>query len=723
MKKSPSSRFYRIFSAFALVCTFSLLGQSRGWAQTFTWQGTTSGWNTAGNWTPVGGPPNAGADTAVFANTGTTTVNPAAAPIGVLTYNANALAFTITTGTLTIDSGSSGSITLNGSANTETISSVIAGSHGEVISGTGTLDLAGANTFTGGLSIATTFVEISGGKTGGPSSLGGNTALSMSGGATLDNISSSTDTITMAVSVSVQTAFQNDTSATFGVNGGLGGSGTITINTGATSGSVGFGGTVTTDTFTGTIDDNGSLLGNTVGTAYTSGASGGLGLSALVMGNSGTFTAAQNQFIGSLAGSGSGSSVIIGAGKTLSIGGDNTNTSYAGVISSNNTAGVNGSSGNGALTKIGTGSLTLSNANTFGGATNISSGVLILSNALALQDSSLVTTGLSVSSGTYVSLSSVTTPTFGGISGTGNLATAIQNYSSVTALTLNPISNSYTGVIADGATGMTLTITGGTGIQTLGNANTYTGATRINGGTLTLTSSGSIANSPSINVASGATFNISAYTTYSLASGQTLSGGGTVNAVTSLNAVHTTSIASGSFLTPSAVTMAATKLTFNGNLSLAGTTKLTLYSGTTSYDSVAISGGGTLTYGGTLNVAISGSESSGTYTLFSGISSSTTSGDFSSSGVTVDGGTLSDSMSTGTWTGTGMGGESAIFYTTGTMDGDLILGADSAVPEPGTWALVVLGGIIGWFRIWMLQRDRPMEDSGVASSASLIDNT
>jgi autotransporter-associated beta strand protein len=106
-------------------------------------------------------------------------------------------------------------------------------------------------------------------------------------------------------------------------------------------------------------------------------------------------------------------------------------------------------------------------------------------------------------------LNSVTSPTFGGLNGSKNLASLFNSstggYGSVTNVTLNPgtgASHSYSGVIADGATGMTLTKTGA-GTQTLTGPNTYTGATTVSAGTLTLGASGVIADSSVVNLNAG----------------------------------------------------------------------------------------------------------------------------------------------------------------------------------------------------------------------------
>jgi autotransporter-associated beta strand protein len=171
---------------------------------------------------------------------------------------------------------------------------------------------------------------------------------------------------------------------------------------------------------------------------------------------------------------------------------------------------TNLSSEGGTLTKLGTGVLILNAANTFNGATTVSAGTLQLNNSLALQNSPINTTGSITGNSTQgIILNAVTTPTFGGLTGDKNLAslfnTSTGNYSSVTNVTLNPgtgASHSYSGVIADGATGMSLTKSG-VGTQTLTGPNTYTGATTVSAGTLTLGASGVISDSSVVNLDGG----------------------------------------------------------------------------------------------------------------------------------------------------------------------------------------------------------------------------
>jgi len=86
-------------------------------------------------------------------------------------------------------------------------------------------------------------------------------------------------------------------------------------------------------------------------------------------------------------------------------------------------------------------------------------------------------------------------------------------------------------VIGDNGPATALTLGGLGGTLILTNNETYTGATYVNNGTLTLAGGGSISSSPLITVSAGAMIDASQLSsgTLSLASGQTLDGNGTVN--------------------------------------------------------------------------------------------------------------------------------------------------------------------------------------------------
>ncbi len=162
-------------------------------------------------------------------------------------------------------------------------------------------------------------------------------------------------------------------------------------------------------------------------------------------------------------------------------------------IDSNTTVGVDAdtltltgfyeSGGSFGLTKVGAGTLVLTQASTYTGNTLITGGTIALGNANALQNSAFDTA--SVNGG--LDVTGYATPTLGGLTGSVDLSpTLITGYGSVTGLTLNPQTGSsvtYSGAIAEGATGMMLTKSGA-GTQTLTGSNTISGGVMINGGTL-----------------------------------------------------------------------------------------------------------------------------------------------------------------------------------------------------------------------------------------------
>jgi autotransporter-associated beta strand protein len=122
------------------------------------------------------------------------------------------------------------------------------------------------------------------------------------------------------------------------------------------------------------------------------------------------------------------------------------------------------------------------------------------------------------------------------LTGNKNLATVFATgggYSSLTNVTLNPVTGatpSYSGVIANGVPGMTLTKTGA-GTQTLTAANTYSGPTVINAGVLEINAANNIGDSSVTNTISfgGGTLRSTA-NTYSLGANRniTLTGAGTI---------------------------------------------------------------------------------------------------------------------------------------------------------------------------------------------------
>ncbi|CAN7652240.1 hypothetical protein LJR016_005102 [Devosia sp. LjRoot16] len=100
-----------------------------------------------------------------------------------------------------------------------------------------------------------------------------------------------------------------------------------------------------------------------------------------------------SETIGSLAGGGaSGGNVQIAAGQTLTTGGANTSTSFAGIIS-----------GSGGLTKAGSGTFILSGSNSYGGITTVAAGVLDVTGSLTGTSQLDITGGSFIGYGTSIS--------------------------------------------------------------------------------------------------------------------------------------------------------------------------------------------------------------------------------------------------------------------------------------------------------------------------------
>jgi autotransporter-associated beta strand protein len=236
--------------------------------------------------------------------------------------------------------------------------------------------------------------------------------------------------------------------------------------------------------------------------------------------------------------------------------------------------------------------LTLSGANTYTGETRIDSGILDIANPLALQNSPIDTTSTATGTSTSGFRTTLTSLAFGGLTGNQNLSsifsTVSGGYSSVANLTLNPGTNdspSYSGVIANGAAGMSLTKTG-EGTQTLTGSNTYTGPTILpaNSGTLDIGGAGRLGAGTyagTISIGSGSAFE------YSSSADQKLNG-----------SISGTGLLRKS-ISSSDLTLGASNISFTGTVSLgkgaiilghsnaiSGANALTLESGTTLKTSV-----------------------------------------------------------------------------------------------------------------------------------------
>lgn len=206
---------------------------------------------------------------------------------------------------------------------------------------------------------------------------------------------------------------------------------------------------------------------------------------------------------------------------------------------------VNTLSGAGGIAQQGVGTLTLSGtANTYTGATSfggsgISSGVLEITKlanggqASSIGASSnaadrLVFGGNTTGTLRYIGSGDSTDRRFsvggvgaifdasgsGAVNFTNTAAVAYSGASNTTrSLTLtgtNTGNNTMTALVGNNGTGVTTITKDGTGTWVLAGANTYTGNTNVNAGTLVLGTTGSINNSVGVNIAAGAAFDTTA---------------------------------------------------------------------------------------------------------------------------------------------------------------------------------------------------------------------
>jgi len=227
------------------------------------------------------------------------------------------------------------------------------------------------------------------------------------------------------------------------------------------------GGTVTltgVNTYSGTTTVQGGTLELSGGNAIAN-------TGAVVLANAALLSLVNSETIGSLQGTGA---VQLGS-RTLAVGSDNSSTTYAGVLSGSN----------GAITKQGTGTFTISGANTFTGTTTISAGTLQLGAAGALP----TTAFLDVASGATFSLNNFNQQAT--VQGAGNIV-----------LGSGTLTTSFFGSVVHSGTisGSGGIVKGNGGTLTLNGLSNYTGPTSVNAGTLELNGS----STSTIGVASGA---------------------------------------------------------------------------------------------------------------------------------------------------------------------------------------------------------------------------
>ena len=192
-------------------------------------------------------------------------------------------------------------------------------------------------------------------------------------------------------------------------------------------------------------------------------------------------------------------------------------------------------SGTGNLVQSGAGTTTVSGTNTYSGTTTVSAGELKAGSTSAFGANSAV----SVSGGAILSLDG-NSNVIGSLAGAGTL----QNANAVAAtLTTggNGSTTTFSGVVQDGTGAGSLSLVKqGAGIFTLTGANTYTGKTTVNGGTLSIASDGNLGAAPVIPVSDqltldGGTLRVTASTTLDANRGVTVGvGHGTIETSTAV---------------------------------------------------------------------------------------------------------------------------------------------------------------------------------------------
>jgi fibronectin-binding autotransporter adhesin len=302
----------------------------------YIWVGTTSNINTASNWSP-NGVPSAG-NTYTFGNTGTTTTvtgNPAP---GVL-------------------------IVVNSSAGVKdyTISGVLSGATTVTKNGSSTLTLTGANTFTGGTTLSAGVLNINN-----ASALGSVAGTFTINGGTIDNTSAAAITTVNYPQIwNGNFAFTGTRDLNMG-NGAVTMSSSRQITTFTAARTLTIGGVISGGTFRLTKGGVGTLTLNGVNT-FTGGVTINAGeLSVATIGNGGV--------AGNLGQASNAAANLVLGGGTLRYTGATASTDRAFTLTSGTNSSIDvptniltfsGSSANstGALTKIGSGGLTLSGAN------------------------------------------------------------------------------------------------------------------------------------------------------------------------------------------------------------------------------------------------------------------------------------------------------------------------------------------------------------------------
>lgn len=424
-------------SAFAADQTYDATHPSNVWdTMTVNWDGSTAAWTNGNN--------------ATFSGTGESVAVDGAIIVANTTFSSGGFTIAPGTGSLSLAAGAN---TVNASAGTSTISSLIGGNGGINKTGTGRLDLTNAgNTFSGGFTATAgdTYVAGVGTGTAGAPTAGalGTGTVTLAGGRLVHSAGATIYNNILAQSSTNSTILQTNVGNNFDIHGSISGSGNITLD----SNSSGAGGTRLfgdNSGFTGTltVGGNGSARHK-----FASAAAGSTGAKFVLNGptdNGSLLFGNGTIHFGELSGNGNQIRNNVGGAtvSTISVGALGTSSTWAGVITNVGTI---------ALTKVGAGTLTVSNTNTYNGATTVNGGIFDLTGSIANSPVTVNNGGTLSVGGSGKTLNALSV-TAGGIANVSAVSTVSNAMSATGANATVNLANGSAGALAvNGGGGLTL---------------------------------------------------------------------------------------------------------------------------------------------------------------------------------------------------------------------------------------------------------------------------